>query len=129
MPDQASRASPTPNRIRGSRRVASEGFTPERAAGGSPKGVGGCIPLARRTPLHQLPDQSGADLHLARITDAGPDRAVEVEDEVRVLRHEDVRAVEYVEDLDDGLEGQRLAELELLGEPHVEGGVRVVLAA
>ena len=58
-----------------------------------------------------------------------PDRAVEVEDQVRGLRHEDVRAVEEVEDLDDRLDRDALAELELLREAHVEGGVGVVLAA
>ena len=60
-----------------------------------------------------LPDQPGAELHLARIAEAALHRAVEVEDQVRDLRDEQVRRVEQVEDVDDRLERDAPAEREL----------------
>src|SRR2546422_8916199 len=87
---------------------------------------GGVLSPAGTPP--NLPNKSGPQLHLARLTEAGPDRAVEVEDQVRVLRNQEVGAVEHVEDLDDGLQRRGLPELELAGEAQVERRERVVLA-
>src|SRR5947207_8820878 len=93
-----------------------------------------CVPRKARgreetTAVNQLPNKSCAELHLARVAEAGADGAVEVEDQVRVLRHQDVGGVEQVEDLDDGLERGRLPELELAGDAQIERRERVGLAS
>src|SRR5437667_11428157 len=74
-----------------------------------------------------LPKHPYAQLHLTRIAGAAAHGAVEVEDQTRHLRTNEVLAVERVENVDGRL-GDDAAHMELLGKPEIERRELVVLA-